>query len=138
MTSYARDINAWSIEQAAYLRESQLDKIDFVNVAEEILDISRREKRELKRRLAIMLCTMIKIEHHPEHYGLTFKIAGYEQHKAINHYLEKEAPSLTSHLRDPTFIEAVWSDAVILVIKETGIVTLPEKCPWDLVMLLKG
>ena len=137
MTSYARDINQWSIEQAAYLRAGRLDKVDFKNIAEEIEDVGKSEKRELKSRLAVLLCHLLKSEEQPERSGSSWERTIKEQRKALNLHL-KEVPSLKQKLHDPDFIEAVWSDAVTLTIKETGIVTLPEQCPWDLVTLLKG
>jgi len=33
-------------------------------------------------------------------------------------------------LANPEWQDAVWADAVILAIKETGIEDFPETCPW--------
>jgi hypothetical protein len=135
MTHYHTDINAWSLEQAGYLRAGRFDKLDFENIAEEILDVGKSEKRELMSRLAVLLCHLLKCQYQPEFKGASWERTIKEQRKAINLHL-KDVPSLKPKLLDPDFIEAVWADAVTLAIKETGLADFPEVCPWVLSEIL--
>ena len=53
---YNRDIIAQANEQAAaFLRSGQFDKLDLANLAEEIEDVGKSEKRELASRLAVLI-----------------------------------------------------------------------------------
>lgn len=47
-TTHDHDFFAWRQEQAYLLRNGQLHQIDVVNIAEEIEDMGRSEKRELE------------------------------------------------------------------------------------------
>jgi hypothetical protein len=42
---YARDYYAWILDQARALRERRADEVDWENVAEEIEDLAKSEKR---------------------------------------------------------------------------------------------
>lgn len=44
-TPYEKDVVAWAIEQAALLRAGNLSALDIVNIAEEIEDVGKSEKR---------------------------------------------------------------------------------------------
>lgn len=134
MTSYSTDINAWSVEQAVYLRTGRLDKLDFENLAEEILDVGKSEKRELMRRLAVLLRNLLKCHYQPDFKSASWERTIKEQRKAINLQL-KDVPSLMPKLLDQDFVDAVWVDAVTLAIKETGLSDFPEYCPWDLITI---
>ena len=51
---YNRDIVAWVDEQAAFLRSGQFDKLDLPNLAEEIEDVGKSEKRDFVCRFALL------------------------------------------------------------------------------------
>jgi hypothetical protein len=53
LTSHDHDFYAWTQEQAQLLRNGQFNQIDFRNIAEEIEDMGRSEKRELESVLAV-------------------------------------------------------------------------------------
>ena len=42
---YNHDIVAWANEQAAFLRSGQFDKLDLINLAEEIEDVGKSKRR---------------------------------------------------------------------------------------------
>ncbi|MEJ7138687.1 DUF29 family protein [Comamonadaceae bacterium SL12-8] len=52
------------------------------------------------------------------------------QREAIKDHLS-DAPSLRPLLSDPQFIRRFWLDALAFVVRETGITSLPESCPWN-------
>ncbi len=53
--SYENDFYAWTQEQANLLRTGELHQIDWQNIAEEIEDMGRAEKRQLESRLEILV-----------------------------------------------------------------------------------
>jgi hypothetical protein len=54
---YEEDFYAWTVEQARLLRASELSAIDAQNIAGEIESMGRSDRRELKRRLVVLVCT---------------------------------------------------------------------------------
>ena len=55
MISYHADVVAWAQEQARLLREGQFGALDIEHLAEEIEDVGKSEKRELRSRMTILL-----------------------------------------------------------------------------------
>jgi len=49
MTGYDEDVVAWAQEQAALLRSGRISEIDLANIAEEIEDVGKSEKRDLAK-----------------------------------------------------------------------------------------
>ena len=56
---YDRDIIVWANEQAAFLRSGQFDKLDLVNLADEIEDVGKSEKRAFAGRLAMLIALLM-------------------------------------------------------------------------------
>src|SRR5579863_4086901 len=57
---YERDFYEWLNLQAAALREGNLQALDTENLAEEIEDMARSEKRALKSQLARLMAHLLK------------------------------------------------------------------------------
>lgn len=58
---YERDYHAWCVAQARALRERQLDQVDWPNVAEEIEDLGKNERRALRSRIMRLLEHLLKL-----------------------------------------------------------------------------
>jgi len=58
--NYEQDFYGWTQQQAQLLRNKQIEQIDWYNLAEEIEDIGRSEKRELASRLEILIIHLLK------------------------------------------------------------------------------
>ena len=59
-TLYNRDIISQANEQAAFMRSSQFDKLNLINLAEKIEDSGKSEKRELANRLTLLITYLLK------------------------------------------------------------------------------
>ena len=57
---YDVDLCAWSEQQAQLLQNKEFDKLDIVNVIEEILDLSKSEYNKLESHLTIQMIHMLK------------------------------------------------------------------------------
>jgi hypothetical protein len=59
-TSYEADVVAWANEQAALLREGKFSQLDIEHIADEVEDVGKSEKRELKSHMATLLAHLRK------------------------------------------------------------------------------
>jgi hypothetical protein len=62
---YEHDYYAWIREQVRALREHRIEDIDFENVAEEIEDLGKSEKRSVENHLETMLLHALKLSYAP-------------------------------------------------------------------------
>ncbi|EAP3462117.1 DUF29 domain-containing protein [Salmonella enterica] len=53
--TYDTDFYGWTQQQAEYLRTGQLDKLDLVNLLDEVETLGRTEKRQLRQLLGKLL-----------------------------------------------------------------------------------
>ena len=129
ITSYQSDVVAWAQQQAHWIRTRQFDKLDLANIAEEIEDVGKGEKRELASRMAVLLAHLLKWQYQPQLQSKSWQRTIRVQRKSIWTNLE-DTPSLKTQLSDARWLQATWDDAVALAIKETQLDTFPESCPW--------
>ncbi|WP_058556050.1 DUF29 domain-containing protein [Thiohalocapsa sp. ML1] len=134
-TRYDEDVAAWAEEQAALLRAGQLDRLDLVNLAEEIADVGKSEQRELASRMALLLAHLLKWQFQPERQSNSWRRTIKEQRRALRFHLG-QVPSLKPRLADPDWQGAIWADAVTKAIDETGMGGFPENCPWGVEEIL--
>jgi len=126
---YEVDFYGWTQEQVELLRSGRLDEIDLYNVIEEIDDMGKRQKQELRSRLTVLFMHLLKWQYQPNLQGKswisTIKIQRFE---IKNHLIEN--PSLKSSL-DET-IKKAWQSALLKAEHETGLdsATFPQECPW--------
>ncbi len=128
--SYDGDIIAWANEQARLLRSGQFSKLDIEHIADEIEDVGKSEKRELRSRMAVLLAHLLKWQYQTGYRGNSWRRTIKEQRRGIVGCL-RETPSLKADLGQPDWREWVWADAISLAVKETGLDCFPESCPWE-------
>ncbi len=135
LTPYEVDYAQWCAEQGALLREGRLSELDRENLAEEIESLGRSDKREIERRLKVLLVHLLKSQFQPERAKQGWKSTIVEQRRRI-HKLVKESPSLRQY---PTLVlaeeyEYARDDAA----EETGLPvhTFPKTCPYSIADIL--
>lgn len=128
-TAYEHDFYAWTQEQAKLLRNKQFEEADLSHIAEEIEDMGRAERNQLRNRLTLLLMHLLKWVHQPEYRGSSWASTIKEQRRAIPRLIRNN-PSLKSSL-DALLTEA-YPDAVEDAADETGlpVQTFPAECPW--------
>lgn len=57
---YTNDFHAWTQEQVNLLKTQQWDTLDTVNLIEELETLGRKERQELRNRLALLLGHLLK------------------------------------------------------------------------------
>lgn len=128
---YDVDVIAWAEQQASLLRAGKWTQLDIDNIAEEIEDVGKSEKRELRHRLAVLLEHLAKWRYQPDHRRSSWLTTIRVQRLDIL-TLVRKVPSLRRLIADREFAEGVWRDAVVLAVKETQSVQFPLECPWTL------
>lgn len=111
---YDRDFFEWTARNAQLLREGRLTEVDAANLAEEIEDVGKRDQREVRSCLRVLLADLLKWAAQP---GLRYAENGasswletvVEQRSQLESIFE-QSPSLERHAReslDATFRKAV-------------------------------
>jgi hypothetical protein len=59
-TLYDDDVISWAAQQAALLRAGRWSELDIDNIAEEIEDVGKSEKRQLQSRQVVLLTHLLK------------------------------------------------------------------------------
>ncbi|MEY2977483.1 MAG: DUF29 domain-containing protein [Prochlorotrichaceae cyanobacterium] len=134
-TDYETDVAAWAVEQAELLRQQRFDVLDWEHIAEELEDVGKSEQRELASRFAVLIAHLLKWQFQSDRRSKSWERTIKEQRKALAFHLKK-VPSLKPKLRDSDWLEAIWSDAVTIAIRETALADFPENCPWTIEEIL--
>ncbi len=135
--TYESDVIAWANEQARLLRAGRFDALDIEHIAEEIEDVGKSEKRELKSRMVVLLSHLLKWERQPERQGNSWRRTINVQRRDIKECL-KETPSLKPDLQSSAWWESAWAGALDMAVKETGFPfeAFPEGCLWTVEQVL--
>jgi len=131
--SYDGDIIAWANEQARLLRAGRFDALDIEHIAEEIEDVGKSERREIRSRMVVLLTHLLKWERQPERRGNSWRRTVNVQRRDIADCL-RATPSLKPDLQSREWWESVWAGALDMAVRETGLSfdAFPEECPWRL------
>jgi ribosomal protein L29 len=129
--AYEKDFYAWTFHNAELLRQGKFSEIDINNVAEELESMGKKDKRELMRRLAVLLAHLLKLRFQSARAGNSWKYTIKEQRRMLKKLL-KESPSLKHEIE--LKVDEAYEDAVIIAAGETGLyeTSFPEQCPFDL------
>ena len=132
---YDRDFVEWTVRNAELLRAGRLDEADIEHIAEEIEDLGKRQRHELRSRLRILLIHLLKWQAQPERRGPSW-IATIGTQRAEIQDLVDDAPSLRN-LLDESLQKVYWR-AAAQAVKETGLprTAFAEACPFTVERIL--
>jgi hypothetical protein len=128
-TPYETDVVAWAYEQAKLLRSGNFSAIDVEHIAEEIEDVARTERRELKHRLSVLIAHLLKWQFQPERRGNSWSATIRLQRGEIADALD-EMPSLRHCFDDEQWLARIWRNARHMAQAETGI-DIPLSRAWS-------
>jgi hypothetical protein len=131
---YAQDFFEWTARNAELLRQGRVEEADLEHVAEEIEDLGKRYRHEIKSRLVVLVVHLLKWKLQPERRYSPSGSSSWlrtiiEQRGQLADLLE-EAPSLKR------YAEEALNDAHRRAVKEasaeTGIpvARFPAECPF--------
>ena len=127
--AYDDDFVAWAEEQARLLRAGEFSHIDAENVAEEMEDMGRSIRRELRDRLAILTMHLLKWQYQSGHRSPSWSATIREQREQIAELLD-ESPSLKASPANE--LPKIYRLALTKALGETGLpeATFPAACPF--------
>lgn len=94
---YDADFLIWVDRQVQLLRSRQFEQLDLQHLTDEIADMGAQLKRELHRRLELLLMHLLKYRYQPERISGSWRGTIREQRRRIQ-LLLKDAPSLATVL----------------------------------------
>jgi hypothetical protein len=132
---YETDRSAWLEQQARLLKTGQLRALDIDHLTEALELEMGNERREMYRRLRILLGHLLKWQYQSEHRSASWAGTVRVQRKDLNRLL-KDSPSLRRFLEPET--RDAYADAVELASVETGLTesAFPAQCPYRIEDLL--
>jgi hypothetical protein len=135
-TRYDDDYFAWTQEQAALLRgKKRISQIDTENIAEELEDLGRSQKREIRSRIVVILLHLLKWRYQPERRSESWTSSLIEQRTDIADEIT-DSPSLRTFPAD--ILARAYSTARIRAAGETGLPlnAFPVTCPFTIAEVL--
>jgi len=132
---YEKDFAAWIKDQAAKLRKRAHNEIDWENVAEEIESLGRSERREIQRRLELLIHHLLKWQFQPGRRSESWRITIGEQRTWIPGII-KDSPSLKSYPKK-VFKDA-YAEGRRQAVNETGLApsVFPTEPPFSVLQAL--
>jgi hypothetical protein len=135
--SYDADFYSWTQQTAELIQQGRTDEVDLEHVAEEIADMGKRDRRELRSRLILLLRHLLKWQMQPALRSASWRSTTVEQRIQIALVLS-DSPSLrriASHE-----LTSLYLNAVRTAVSETGLAadTFPPYCPYSLEQMLGG
>ncbi len=132
---YQTDFYAWTQQQIELLKAQAWHGLDVQNLIEELEDLGRRERQELRNRLSVLLGHLLKRQFQPQQQSNSWLATIREQRDQITLLLD-ENPSLKPYLLEALTI--AYKLGLSLAVRETGLPyeTFPSKCPYTLEKVL--
>ena len=132
---YERDFSAWVEDQVGALRSGQTHRLDMENLAEEMEDMGRSQRRAVKSALIIILSHLLKYRYQPDRRTNSWRATIREHRRRVRDELA-DSPSLRPHVE--RILDDCYQDARESAADESGlpIGTFPAACPFVLEQVL--
>lgn len=115
---YETDFYAWAMKTAGLIRQGRIHEVDWEQVAEELEDMGRSEKREMASRLEKLSAHLLKWAMRPKRRSLSWRRTINEQRAELERLFE-DNPSLRQLA--PATLEKEYRRAVREASNETGL-----------------
>ncbi len=126
---YERDYYTWALKQADALKKHRIEMLDWENLAEEVGDLARSERRELRNRLKVLLAHLLKWQYQPKRRSRSWEATIAVQRAQIRQHL-RDNPGLKPSI--PTLLSDAYETARIEVaVRLAEQPHPPQSCPWS-------
>jgi hypothetical protein len=133
MSDYDTDVAAWAVQQADALRRRAANEIDWDNVAEEIEDVAGRHRDRIYGTLQTALVHLLKWQFQPYQRSNSWRASVVKARERIAK-LRRDIPTLASYPGEQ--LADAYVSGRRIAEAETGLVGLPETCPWTIEQVL--
>ena len=108
-SNYDTDFHAWTQEQAQRLKDGDWQNIDVPNLVEEIEDLGKQQRQELRNRFAILIGHLLKWQFQRDRRSRSWFATIRVQRRDIDRPTE-DSPSLKAYLAETKLIglQAFW------------------------------
>jgi hypothetical protein len=130
---YDSDFHEWAETQAGLLRRHASNALDWDNLAEEIESLGKSQRREVRRRLALICQHLLKWQYQPEHQSRSWESTIRVQRRDLLALFE-DSPSLRSFAASQ--LSASFDNGREDAERESGLLHLPAACPWTVEQVL--
>ena len=132
---YEQDFYRWTQEQVALLRAGKWHQLDREHLMEEIEDLGRSARKEVRSYLEGMVLHLLKWRYQPDYQTRSWRESIVENRARIPDCLT-ESLSLRPQL--PTLLRECYPHARRRAARQTRLplATFPETCPWTVGQVL--
>ena len=133
---YESDETAWLEQMAALAAAGELAALDLDHLSEYLSDMARRDKREVLRRLAVLMAHLLKWQHQPDRRSRSWELTIREQQEELHDLLE--SGSLRNHAE--LELAKAYQKALRRAVVDTELSeeVFPAECPFSLDQLAGG
>lgn len=126
---YETDIIQWVEQQVSLIKEQRYQEVDWVNVLEEIEDLSKRERDRFLSSIRLIIQHLLKWEYQPQKRSKSWEMTIKRERNHLKRYL-RDTPSLKRYWDN---LSTVYDDARADAANETGISDgdFPDCCPYS-------
>ena len=127
--NYQGDYYGWLTSTAAALEQGRFDQVDRVQVAEELRDMGKSERRGIVSQMRVIMVHLLKIQHQPAKRTRSWDITILNARGEIAK-LFTESPSLAG--RSHELMVDAYDSARLWAADETGLPfeAFPLECPF--------
>ena len=131
---YEQDETAWLDAMSALAAERRFAEMDVRNLSGYLADMAKRDRREVRSRLIVLLTHLLKWEHQPERRTGSWRATIMEQRSELRFDLE----SGTLYNYAVAILADAFAEARKRVAAETELPldTFPNECSWSVDALL--
>lgn len=126
---YESDLYDWTREQADALRRRAANELDWDNLAEEIESLGTSNLDQIESRLENLLLHLLKWKYRPEGQCGSWRGSIFEARHRLARLIKKN-PSLRACPGE--YLPEAYPMARRRALAETGLLRLPEDCPWTI------
>lgn len=131
---YAEDETAWLERMSELVRQRRLTELDLDNLSEYLGDMARRDRREVKSRLGVLMAHLLEWRFQPDRRSGSWRATTVTRRQEL---VELAGSGVLRQHAEAVLAEA-YDNAVERAAAETGLAAamFPKACPYTLEQLL--
>jgi uncharacterized protein DUF29 len=133
--AYEADVYSWALHQSELIREGRIAEADLANIAEELADLGRSERRKLRGALARVMQHLLKWDFQPAKRTVSWQNS-IDIHRTHARQDLRDNPGLKSELDD--IVRDAYELAIGYAAKDTGLSrkAFPAACPYTFEVIM--